>query len=176
MVLFPGEKSGLYTVRRSSDCDANFPDAGFVALCGWCSRTVAEFCGSAGAGVAQYCVWPHAARFPFLAPRACPSSNANSSIFHPHFNPHPPNTRAYTFSHNNAAFFPSTQPPAVRTHIEQHQCHQPARRMTSGGPPAIDFQPPGSDDVAFWANFAAEFRHKFGDMVRSALFPVCDCD
>ncbi|PSR90622.1 ctlh domain-containing protein [Coniella lustricola] len=36
--------------------------------------------------------------------------------------------------------------------------------MTSGGPPAIDFQPPGSDDVTFWANFAAEFRLKFGDM------------
>jgi hypothetical protein len=52
----------------------------------------------------------------------------------------------------------------------QSQCHQFSKRMTSRGPPAIDFQPPGSDDVTFWANFAAEFRLKFGDMVWTLFY------
>lgn len=48
----------------------------------------------------------------------------------------------------------------------RYRCHRLIRRMSSGGPPAIDFVPPGSDDLAFWAGFAAVFREKFGNMVR----------
>lgn len=49
--------------------------------------------------------------------------------------------------------------------------------MSSGGAPAIDFHPPGSDDLAFWANLAATFRYKFGDMVCChALELVSNCE
>ncbi|KAI3401396.1 hypothetical protein diail_11480 [Diaporthe ilicicola] len=36
--------------------------------------------------------------------------------------------------------------------------------MSSSGPPTIQFQPPGSDDLAFWERVAAEFRNRFGNM------------
>ncbi|KAK7742528.1 hypothetical protein SLS63_000092 [Diaporthe eres] len=38
--------------------------------------------------------------------------------------------------------------------------------MSSSGPPTIQFQPPGSDDLAFWERVAAEFRNRFGNMSR----------
>ncbi|KUI68391.1 hypothetical protein VM1G_04103 [Cytospora mali] len=36
--------------------------------------------------------------------------------------------------------------------------------MSSSGPPTLHFQPPGSDDLAFWERVAAEFRNRFGNM------------
>lgn len=39
--------------------------------------------------------------------------------------------------------------------------------MSFGGHLTLDFHPPGSDDLAFWADLAATFRDKFGDMVRT---------
>ncbi|POS78482.1 hypothetical protein DHEL01_v203118 [Diaporthe helianthi] len=40
--------------------------------------------------------------------------------------------------------------------------------MSSSGPPTIQFQPPGSDDLAFWERVAAEFRNRFGNMTSTA--------
>lgn len=37
--------------------------------------------------------------------------------------------------------------------------------MSFGGHLTLDLHPPGSDDLAFWADLAATFRDKFGDMV-----------
>lgn len=80
----------------------------------------------------------------------------------------PPNPN----SHNTTTSQPTTKKNLdhdsillLGLHLIQHQCYHRSRRMSSGGPPAIDFHPPGSDDLAFWANLAATFRHKFGDMV-----------
>lgn len=45
--------------------------------------------------------------------------------------------------------------------------------MSFGGHLTLDFHPPGSDDLAFWADLAATFRDKFGDMVRCPALEFC---
>lgn len=81
-----------------------------------------------------------------------PSSFINKHIFSCHTRP--------------AGFFAKAATDIPRATYTEDRCHKLNRRMSSGGPPAIDFVPPSSDDLAFWASFAAVFREKFGNMVR----------